>query len=303
MTRFPVDPVLQSAFLFVCAVVSLHSVGAQTLELGGLTAELEGTGWRFVAAFEGSIDITSATLQPPGGMAIPLACETVEIDLVECLFEDPGFASLAALLVAYPAGSYALSLNGGARTATLPFGPIEPDGVVTVTDPTDGEAEVSGTPMISYTHNCTNCVAVAFEITALAAPVDVGLEHFVFGFPPPSIGTVSYAELDSFEGPKPIEVPAGSYALVASTAVGSIGEATLTPGGAPFEYATAALINTESTFTVPEPGAFAAGLAALFTLAGVRRRRREPGLRARPPGRRAPPAHRELPSLRRWRVA
>lgn len=128
--------------------------------------------------------------------------------------------------------------------------------------------------------------AVVFEITDLAAPANVGLELLVLGTPPPSIGTVSDAELDSFEGPKPIELPAGSYAgsyaLVASTAVGSIDEATLTPGEAPFEYATAALISTESTFTVPEPGAFAAGLAALESLAGVRRCSRDPALRARP---------------------
>lgn len=275
MTRFPVGRVLHSALLFVCAVVWSHSVAAQTLELGGITAELEGTGWRFVAAFEGSTNITTATLQPPGGMAIALACETVEITVVECIFEDPGFASLAALLVAYPAGSYELSLNGGARTAILPFGPIEPDGIVTVTDPLDGAASVSGTPTISYTHDCTNCVAIAFEITDLGAPVNVGLELFVFGIPPPSIGTVSYAELESFEGPKPSELPLGSYALVASTAVGTIDEATLTPGGAPFEYATAALISAESTFTVPEPTAFAAGLAVaavLLVLAGARRR-------------------------------
>jgi hypothetical protein len=267
-------PILRSTLLFVCAAVLSHPAGAQTLELGGITAALDSTGWRFVAAFEGSTNIITATLQPPGRVAIPLACETVEITVVECIFEDPGFASLAALLVEYPAGSYALSLNGGARTATLPFGPIEPDGVVTVTDPTDGEANVSGTPTISYTHDCTNCVAVAFEITDLAAPVNVGLELFVFGIPPPSIGTVPYAALDSFEGPKPIELPAGSYALLASTAVGTIDEATLTPGGAPFEYATAALIGTASTFTVPEPTAFAAGLAVaavLAVLAGARR--------------------------------
>lgn len=259
--------VLHSALLFVGIVFLSHPVGAQTLELGGITAELDSTGWRFVAAFEGSANITSATLQPPGGVAIPLACETIGIDGVECIHEDSGFASLAALLVTYPAGNYALSLNGGARTATLPFSPIEPDGVATIIDPTDGEANVPAMPTISYTHSCTNCVAIAFEITDLGAPVNVGLELFVFGTPPPSIGTVPYAALDSFEGPKPVELPAGSYALVASTAVGAIEDAALTPGGAPFEYASAALIGTESTFTVPEPTAFAAGLTVAAVLA------------------------------------
>ncbi len=69
---------------------------------------------------------------------------------------------------------------------------------------------------------------------------------------------------------------------MASTAVGTIDEAVLTPGGARFGYATAALIDTESIFTVLEPDAFAASLAALVGLAGVRRRSRDPAPRARP---------------------
>lgn len=275
MTASAFRLVLHSALLFVGVAVLSPPVGAQTLEFGSITAERDSTGWRFVAAFEGSGNITSATLRPPGGTAIPLACETVGLDEVECLFEDSGFASLTALLVTYPAGSYALSLNGGARTATLPFGPVEPDGVVTIIDPTNGEANVPGTPTISYTHDCTKCVALVFEVTDLGAPIPVGLELFVFGSPPPSIGTVPYAALESFEGSKPSELPLGSYALVASTAVGTIGEAVLAPGGAPFEYATGALLGTESSFTVPEPAEFVAGWvasAALAVLSVFRRR-------------------------------
>ncbi len=275
MPRDVVHQVLCAAMLACVASAAPAPGGAQTLELGGLTAERDQTGWRFIAAFEGSTDISSAVIEPPERDIVGLSCESIGPDLVECLFESLPFDSLAELLAGYPAGDYTLDLNGGARTAVLPFDPVEPNGVVTVSDPADGTSGVSSTPAIVYTHNCTMCDALSFEITNPGEPAVVGLELLVLDDPLPDAGTVPYAALESFEGAKPSELPAGSYALRAATAIGTIEEATLIPGGAPFEYATAALIGTDTTFTVPEPAALSAALAslgALGALAGVRRR-------------------------------
>jgi hypothetical protein len=283
MHRSIVHQGVRAALLICFASAASAPAGAQTLELGGLTAERDEAGWRFIAAFEGSADLALAVIYSPDPeTSAGLPCESVGPDLVECLFESPPFDSLADLLAVYPAGDYTLALNRGTRTAVLPFDPVEPDGVVTVSAPADGASGISGTPAIVYTHDCTMCNVLSFEITNSGEPTLIGLEILVFGDPLPSAGTVPYAALESFEGPKPSVLPAGSYALLAATAVGAIEEATLTPGGAPFEYATGALIGTYTTFTVPEPAALSAAFAslgALGALAGVRRRTGEPAAR------------------------
>lgn len=246
---------------------------AVTLELSSLLAVEKPSGWRLVAELEGSSEVTSATLTPPGRPAVALACET-SAGLTECEFESDEAASLAELLVDFPAGTWLLSLNGGTRTASLAFAPVAPNGAVTVTSPADGATGVSSTPTLAWTHDCSNCIAILLEIEDLAGPFAVGLEATVFGAPPPSPGTLSYDSLESYQGPRPEELPNGTYALTAEAAVGSIEEETLSPGGAPFEYATGALRVSETTFTVPEPGPLASGGAAAAALAAGRRRRR-----------------------------
>lgn len=246
---------------------------AVTLDLASLTAVEDDSGWELHFELSGSGDVASATLTPPGGSALAIPCEVLEEGGSACEFESQHFPSLVALLESFSSGSYLLSLNGGARTASLPFAPVAPDGLATATSPAAGAVFVSSTPAVSWTHDCTNCVALGVDIADVDGPFDVGLERFVIGDPVPSPGSVSYAELESYEGPKPAFLPEGRYALTLTTAVGSISTGHLTPGGDAFEYSTGGLRDAQSEFTVPEPGAAAAVIAVLVALAGISRRR------------------------------
>jgi hypothetical protein len=258
--------------LVLAAILALAAAPAraQTLELVNLNAEQQGSDWFLNAELEGSTNITSASVAPPGQAAILLGCENPG-GFVECDFEDHGFASLADLLATYPAGTWALALNGGARTASLDFAPAEPDGVGTASDPADGATNVSPTPTVSYDQDCTNCDALVVEIDGVGGPTDVGLEVVLFA-PLDASGSIPYADFDSFEGPKPSALPDGQYQLTLSTAVGSISTENLTPGGDHFEYVTAGIRNVETVFTVPEPGGASLGVAASALLARWRRR-------------------------------
>lgn len=254
---------------------------AVTLDLFALLAYEDDSGWRLVAELEGSNEITTATLTPPARPAFALACGASS-ERTECEFESSEAASLAELLTAYPSGQWTLSLNGGTRSATLGFAPVAPDGLVTVTSPADGAADVSPTPTIAWVHDCSNCVALSFDLVDVAGAFPIGLEVFVAGSPPPSPGSLAYDALESYRGPKPAALPDGSYALAAATVVGSVTNRNLTPGGDAFEYSSGALRATESRFTVPEPAAPAATAAALglATIARRRRRRAAPAQRA-----------------------
>lgn len=268
------------------ALAAAPAQAAVTLELVSILAEEGESGWRLWVELEGSYDVTSAALTPPGRPAFALACGDSG-EGTECGFESGPVATLAALLAAYPSGQYQLSLNGGERVAGLAFTPVAPDGLVTVTSPGDGEAYVAPTPGISWTHDCTNCVALAFDVVDVAAPIDVGLERFVL--PAVSPGSISWSQLESYRGPKPTSLPDGVYGITASTAVGEITTEQLTPGNDGFEYSQGALRDVRTTFTVPEPGALASGLAVLAALAGAARRAR-PRSFSSPGGPLQPPA-------------
>jgi hypothetical protein len=262
-------PLVLAAAAALLAPAAAHA--APTLEFASLVAIGYVSGWRLYAELEGSTDVASAALKPPGRPAFALGCRT-DPEITECEFESAEAASLGALLALYPSGNWQLSLNGGVRTATLPFAPVAPNGLVTVTSPLDGAVGVSPTPTITWVHDCSNCVALSFDLVGLEVPFEVGLEALLFGTPSP--GSLPYALLESYRGPKPAALPDGRYALAAATAVGSVQTRTLTPGGAAFEYTSGALRAVESTFRVPEPGPIAAGAAAAGALAAAARRRR-----------------------------
>jgi hypothetical protein len=261
----------------LASLVLATPIFAQTLDIVSLTAE-QGTfggdpDWFLNVGVEGSTNITSASVTPPGQAAIPLDCAD-QGTFVECDFEHLDFPSLASLLATYPAGTWVLELNSGARTANLDFSPVAPDGVGTASDPANGATNVSPTPTVSYDQDCTNCDALLVEITGIATPIQVELER-VFFAPLDASGSVPYADFEPFEGStKPPELPEGQYQLSLSTVVGSLTTETLTPGGDEFEYATGGIRNVETTFTVPEPSAAALGVALAALLA--RRRRGAP---------------------------
>jgi hypothetical protein len=264
---------LPTTLALVGGLVLAAPTFAQTLEFVNLTAE-QGTfdldpDWFLNIGIEGSTNITSASLTPPGKAAIPLVC-TNQGGFVACDFDAVGFASLEQLLESYPAGTWVLELNSGDRTANLDFDPVDPDGVGTVSDPLDGAANVSPTPSVSYDQDCTNCDALIVEINGHTTPVDVGLERVLFA-PLAASGSVSYADFESFEGPKPSALPDGQYHLTLSTAVGGITTENLTPGGDAFDYVTAGIRNVDTFFTVPEPSAAALGVAVAALLARRRR--------------------------------
>jgi hypothetical protein len=230
----------------------------------------ENDGWRLEVHLEGSDAVTTATLTPPGAPAIDLACTASGVGASECeLLEPPpiegGYETLAALLAVYPAGDWVLTVNGS-LTATVSVLPVEPDGVVTVTSPPD-DSYTSATPTIEYEHDCTNCVAVYFEIDDSSA---IELEVFLGGTPPASPGSIPYSELVSSAGPKPPELPDGLYRLTAGVAVGYQEIETLSDLTT-FQYTMAVGSEGASSFTVPEP--FAPGVAALAALLAIARSR------------------------------
>jgi len=260
----------------LAALAAAPAQAAVTLDIASLFAHEDDSGWRLRVELEGSSDVAGATLTPPGQPSFALSCGSSG-EGTECEFESAEAASLAALLAAYPSGEYQLSLNGGERTAGLAFDPVAPNGLVTVTSPANGEVYVATAPAIAWTHDCTNCVALGFDLVEIAAPIDVGLERFVT--PPVSPGSLPYSQLESYRGPKPSSLPDGLYGLTASTAVGEITAEHLAPGNDAFEYTQGALRDVRTTFTVPEPGALASGLATLAALACTAARR----ARAQPP--------------------
>lgn len=272
--RLPLALATAAALLAPAAALLLApaaACAAVTLDFASLVAVGDASGWRLYTELEGSTDVTSAALTPPDRPAFALACRT-DPERTECEFESAEEASLAALLAVYPSGNWQLSLNGGFRTATLAFAPVAPNGLMTVTSPSDGAVDVSPTPTLTWVHDCSNCVALSFDIIDIEAPFAVGLEALLFGTPSP--GSLPYALLESYRGPKPAALPDGRYELAAATAVGSVQTRTLTPGGAAFEYTSGALRPVVSTFRVPEPDPLAAGAAAAGALAAVARRRR-----------------------------
>jgi hypothetical protein len=271
---------LAAAALLAPVSARAHSPIVEFLQL---VANESSDGWRLEVELEGS-DVSSIFLDPPGaGPLVSLDCELTSGG-VECFYQDPpapapGFPSLAALLAQYPAGSYGVSVDAE-LTAQVDFAPIEPNGLVTVTSPVDGAVGVAEAPSIEYVHGCSNCNALLFELEETGSQPDVGLEAFVLGSPPPSPGSVAYAVLESFAGPKPPALPLGPYRIDAGTAVGSVSIETFDQGGS-FEYTTGALREVRSVFTVPEPASPAAAALAALSLLAARLRRRERGRRER----------------------
>jgi hypothetical protein len=234
--------------------------------------------WRFVMLVEGSEDVALAVVTPPGGGALQVPCQTLGFELVECARVQPappaaGFASLAALRAAYPAGDYTVATTGP-RSGVVPFDPLDPDGAVTVLEPAPG-AVVGPTPTISYKNDFNGCAALLFQIEETGPTPDVGLETVLLATHAAS-GSIAYADLAPFEGEtKPPELPEGSYELLAAAVTGVQGVTTFSPGGDFVDYSSGARRDGLVHFTVPEPSGRALGdaaVGAVAALAGARAR-------------------------------
>jgi hypothetical protein len=265
---------MRSAAILFTAVAALSSSAQAQLapEIVTILAVRDAGGWRLDAEVEGT-GITSASFTPPGRPALDVPCES-DPGLVLCERVEPappsaGFATLAALLTQFPAGSWPLSVNGGALTVTLPFAPVEPDGVVTVTDPADSATNVSTTPDVSYQNTCASCTFLEFRIEDAATGGEVfEISTILFGPAPlPSSGQLYFEDFG--EGP-PTPLPIGEYGLIAAAGIGALETRSFDQGG-DFEYGAGASLQTYSLFSVPEPDAGA--LVASAALLGLARRR------------------------------
>jgi hypothetical protein len=265
-----------SIAIFGIALLAASSVQAEpAVGVVTLLAVRDAYGWHIDAEVEGT-GLASASFTPPGRPSLDLPCEN-DPDVRLCEREAPappaaGYASLADLLTAYPAGSWQLAVNGGALTAALPFDPAEPNGVVTVTDPADGAVFVSAEPDVSYANACTTCPFLEFRIEdAQTQGLAVEIETLVTGVPPLPSGQVAFAD---FFDATPAPLAPGAYDIVAGAALGSLMIASFDQGGGAFEfqYGRGAEFQTVTTFSVPEPEAAAlAGGAALLAVARRRR--------------------------------
>jgi hypothetical protein len=264
-------------------VTSFQANAQLSVSMVTLVAVRDANGWRIDGELEGS-DVTSAVLTPPGRAAFALACESgpgvVLCERVEPAPPAPGFASLAALLADYPAGNWSLSVNGGARTTTLPFDPQQPDGVVTVTNPANGAMNVTSTPGVAYENACASCGFLLFMIEdAATLGLETEIDAIVIGPPPLLSGQLDFAD---FFDAAPTPLADGSYRLITGAGVGVLEVRSFDQGiGAAyeFEYGSGADLETATSFSVPEPagGAFAAAVALL----GLARRRRGAAMGAR----------------------
>lgn len=266
---------MRRAALVVAVGLALDSSAQAQLDPGLVTilAVRDSGGWRLDVEVEGA-GLTSASFTPPGRPAFDVPCED-DPDVVLCERVEPappaaGAATLAALLTQFPAGSWALAVNGGALTATLPFDPQEPDGVVTVTDPADGATNVSATPDVTHQNACASCNFLEFRIEDVATLGETfETSALLFGPAPLPSGQILF---EDFGDEVPAPLPNGEYQLMAAAGIGALESSSFDQGDA-FEFGAGAELQTYTRFTAPEPGtaALAAG-AALFALAAGRRR-------------------------------
>jgi hypothetical protein len=261
---------MRRAVLLISAITALSSSAQAQLDPQTVTilAVRDAGGWRIDVEVEG-FGITSASFTPPGRPALDVPCETdpgeILCERVEPAPPAAGAATLAALLVQFPAGSWLVSVNDGARTATVPFDPQEPDGVVTVTDPADGATGVGATPDVIYQNACATCNALEFQIEDAATLGEVyEIGTLLFGPAPLPSGQLDFADFtEGTLGP----LPDGAYRMMAAAIIGAIETRSFDQGPA-FEFGAGASLQSHTLFSVPEAdgGALVAS-AALLSLA------------------------------------
>jgi hypothetical protein len=263
-----------AGILLMAVLAPLSSAQAQPEpEMVTILAVRDAGGWRIDVEIEG-IGLTSASFTPPGQPALVVACESgpgeVLCERIEPAPPAAGAPTLAALLTQFPAGNWLVSVDGGVLSATVPFAPVEPDGVVTVTDPANGATNVSPTPDVSYQNACSSCTFLEFRIEDAATLGTVfEIDAFLSGAAPLPSGLLDFEAFD--EGTAP-PLPDGEYQLMAAAIDGALEARSFDQGGA-FDFGAGASLQTRTSFRVPEPGAAALAAAAAAALTGLQRSR------------------------------
>jgi len=235
-----------------------------------------GAGWHFEVELEVA-GATSASFTPPGSSTATPIPEDLDFPgsffFSDPLETAPGFTSLVALLASHPTGNYLVLVNGSALQKTVPFAPIAPDGIVTLTSPANGSSNVSQTPSVDFTQNCINCNFLSFDIESMGTGAFFDATASIPG-PLPNSGPIAYtAFLQGGAAAPPL--PNGSYDLFGDAAVGTLDPAaTFDVGSGSFQLFVGAANETSSVFTVPEPRAGLAAGAALAALLALSVRRR-----------------------------
>jgi hypothetical protein len=266
---------MRTAMIALLALAALSQSAQAQLDpqMATILAVRDAAGWRIDVEVEG-LGLTSVAFTPPGQPALDVPCESgsgvILCERVEPPPPSAGAATLAALLVQFPAGSWSLSVNGGALTAALPFDPQEPDGVVTVTDPANGATQVSSTPTVSYQNGCALCTFLEFQIEDLATLGEVfEIGALVFGAAPLPSGQLDFADFTTENTPGPL--PVGDYRMMAAAGIGAL-ETRAFDQGPEFQFGSGASLQSHTLFSVPEAdGAAIAAAAALLVLTGCRR--------------------------------
>jgi hypothetical protein len=253
-------------------VLPAHAIELENAGILAVGPDLvEGTNWSFQTSLLGTSDIISAKLTK-GSTEVTLDCGSCDDGRVECDF-DQDFASFAALVQAYPAGDYQLSINDSASTALLSFAPSDPPGTVTVTSPMNEEV-VGPTPTAQYTSSCPGCNLLLFGLFSF-----FGDFSLAFTTDDTSPGSIPYAAWQTDQtscdsGSKPPSLPEDDYITLGIAFVGSTTTESLSPGGATFEYRTGGYRGGLVLFEVPEPSAALLQGTALLGLMGLAARRR-----------------------------
>lgn len=263
---------LTLAALAAGAFLAPASEAQTTVEEISIVAGLDSQAseWFFLVEVQGT-DLTSVSVAPPAGA--PFVLQDSSGFGFDFEFEGGPFASFAALQAVHTAGNYEFTVDG-THMVTLNWNPTEVVGSsgqpsLVIDSPADGAANVGTTPDVAFTIDCPNCDDLSFNMENL---VGVG-GSFEFGeFDVMSLtNPIPFAAMMN-NGPA-IELAAGlvDAELLAGLANFSDQSFDAPSGLGSFEYIEAAVLFADSTFTVPEPMGTIAALAAIATLALLRR--------------------------------
>jgi hypothetical protein len=236
-------------------------------------------GWYFLTDVAGT-GILSGRLGRPGGGFKSLIAPPGG---AEAFFEDGPFETLNLLHQTYAKGSYTLTVNG-AHTVTLAWNPpglttgsTDPP-LVTNTAPAHESTSAETPPNYSFTTNCTNCTLSEVCILNRSGVPDA-IDACADADEPPLPTSFAYSELTNggTSGPIP-RLPGWDYEMESFQSVSrsTLGHEFRPAFPMPFTFVREAAVLDLTVFTVPEPGALTAHIAAMTAAMLLARRHRRP---------------------------